>query len=90
MPRPTKPPALPADIAALGFEEAFRELDDLVAQLEGDDLSLEASLALYERGVALTERCNALLAQAELRVREVDGAGVGAGGGTGGGTGGID
>jgi len=66
---------LPEDIAALGFEEAFQALDALVAQLEGDGLTLEASLALYERGVALTERCNDLLAAAELRVREVDGDG---------------
>ncbi len=66
-------PAIPADIAALGFEEAFQALDEIVAQLEGNDLPLDASIDLYEHGVALTERCNALLSAAELRVREVDG-----------------
>lgn len=67
------PATIPADIAALGFEEAFRALDEIVARLEGNDLPLDVSIDLYERGVALTERCNALLAEAELRVREVDG-----------------
>jgi exodeoxyribonuclease VII small subunit len=65
--------AIPADIAALGFEEAFEALDAIVAQLEGNELSLDQSIDLYEHGVALTERCSALLAAAELRVREVDG-----------------
>jgi len=59
----------------LGFEEAFRALEEIVERLEGDDLTLEASLEIYERGVALAERCDALLARSELRVREVDGGG---------------
>lgn len=63
------------DVAELGFEQAYRALDEAVARLESDDMTLDASLALYERGAALAERCAALLAAAELRVREVDGEG---------------
>ena len=37
--------------------------------MEHGDLSLEASLAAYERGVGLYRQCQAALEQAELRVR---------------------
>ncbi len=67
------------DAASLGFEQAYRELDEIVARLEADDMTLDASLALYERGVALSRRCADLLAAADLRVREVDGRGRDAG-----------
>ena len=48
------------------FEEAFEELTGLVAKLEAGDLELEESLALFERGQALAERCSQLLEEAEL------------------------
>lgn len=67
--------AAEVDVSGLGFEAAYRLLDETVARLEADDLTLDDSLMLYERGVALSERCGALLAAAELRVREVDGEG---------------
>jgi exodeoxyribonuclease VII small subunit len=63
------------DPASLGFEEAYRLLEATVAALEGDGRSLEECLALYERGAALAARCSELLANAELRVRQVDGDG---------------
>jgi exodeoxyribonuclease VII small subunit len=65
--------------AELGFEEAFRLLEQTVAALEAGDQPLEASLALYERGTALAARCQDLLAAAELKVRQVDGDGQDAG-----------
>jgi len=55
--------------APQAFEQALDELDGLVRTLESGDLSLEASLALYERGVALYRQCQAALEQAELRIR---------------------
>jgi exodeoxyribonuclease VII small subunit len=42
-----------------------------VAELEAGGQPLERSIALYERGVALHERCAALLADAELRVKQL-------------------
>ena len=72
-------PPVPEDIAGLSFEEAFRALEATVADLEGGDPSLDEALELYERGVALSERCNELLSAAELRVRQVDGEGEDAG-----------
>lgn len=44
------------------------ELEALVAKLEQGDIPLEESLAAFERGVALTRRCQAALRQAEQKV----------------------
>ena len=51
------------------FEAALKALEDLVKQMESGELGLEASLAAFEKGVALTRQCQAALKQAELRVR---------------------
>ncbi|CAN5686763.1 exodeoxyribonuclease VII small subunit [soil metagenome] len=68
--------ALPADIEALAFDKALAELQAVVGRLEAGGLALEASIELYERGVALHEHCARLLTGAELRVqRLVDQAG---------------
>lgn len=53
------------------FEEAFAQLEEIVQQLEEGDLSLQESLALYERGMALTRHCQDLLDRAELRVTQL-------------------
>jgi exodeoxyribonuclease VII small subunit len=54
----------------LSFEEAFAELQQTVEELRGEGLTLERSLALFERGTALAGRCNLLLTTAELRVSQ--------------------
>lgn len=51
------------------FEEALRELEELVEALEQGDLTLEESLARFERGVALARECRDSLAAAEQRVQ---------------------
>jgi exodeoxyribonuclease VII small subunit len=53
------------------FETLSRELVETVEKLETGDLSLEESLTLFERATALAAECNALLDQAELRVRQL-------------------
>lgn len=50
------------------FEAAIAELETVVKKLEEGDLSLEASLALYERGVQLARFCHARLEAAERRI----------------------
>ena len=66
---PTTAPA--ADTATLTFDQALAELQRTVAELEGGGQPLERTIALYERGVILHERCAALLADAELRVQQL-------------------
>ena len=56
----------------LTFEQAFAELQGTVERLRGDALTLEGSLALYERGTSLAAHCNDLLNNAELRVTQLD------------------
>jgi exodeoxyribonuclease VII small subunit len=53
------------------FEEALRELETIVRKLEGGELSLDESLALFERGQALAARCGALLDAANLKVKQL-------------------
>jgi exodeoxyribonuclease VII small subunit len=50
------------------FEEAYRALQAVVDQLQSGGLGLEASVELYERGMALARRCEEIVEQAELRV----------------------
>lgn len=53
----------------LSFEQALGELEQLVEQMESGDLSLEDSLASFERGVQLTRTCQDALKAAEQRVQ---------------------
>ena len=60
------------EIQELSYEEAFQQLEDVVAQLESGELSLERSVALYELGQRLSARCQNLLEKAELKIRQVE------------------
>lgn len=53
------------------FEQLFRELEATVTKLEAGDLSLDESLALFQRGMELSKKCGVLLDQAELRIKEL-------------------
>jgi exodeoxyribonuclease VII small subunit len=53
----------------LTYEEAFANLETIIAGLESGELPLEEALARYEEGVKLAARCATLLEEAELRVR---------------------
>lgn len=57
-----------SDPSIKDFEAAIAELDGIVKKLEEGDLSLEQSLALYERGVQLSRFCHARLEDAERRI----------------------
>ena len=59
---------MPARRKDEGFETLYRQLEGTVARLEEGGLTLEESLALYEQGMKLAQRCQELLQQAELRV----------------------
>jgi exodeoxyribonuclease VII small subunit len=61
------------NVEDLTYEEAFGELEALVAALEGDSRPLDESMQMYERGQALAKRCAQLLESAELRVKQLVG-----------------
>jgi len=50
------------------FEDAMKELEDIVKRLESGDLPLEESLKIFEEGVALSRYCFNKLEEAEKRV----------------------
>ena len=50
------------------FEEALQELEKVVAQLESGELSLEDSLAAFEKGVGLVKYCNQKLTEVESKI----------------------
>jgi exodeoxyribonuclease VII small subunit len=60
-----------AELTEFTFEAAYAELEDIIAKLDADDLPLEESVALFERGRALSQRCQSLLDNAELRVNQM-------------------
>lgn len=72
MPKTTSP--RPPD--ELHYEAAAKELEQIVATLEGEPDSLEQAIALFERGQALVKRCTELLDRAELQVKRLSGAGL--------------
>ena len=57
-----------ADTTIKDFESALRELESIVKNLEEGNLSLEKSLALFERGVELSRYCHTRLEAAEQRL----------------------
>jgi len=59
------------DIERLCFEDAFEALEAAVQQLEGGNLTLEESIALYQRGMLLARRCSQALDEAELQVQQL-------------------
>jgi exodeoxyribonuclease VII small subunit len=59
------------ELDQLTFEQAFRQLEEVVQKLEAGDLALEDSLALFERGMALAKLCEGKLDQAEQRVSQI-------------------
>jgi len=67
----TDPVPVASDVETLAYDDAFAELGRVVATLESGGQSLEETIALYERAVALQGRCERLLAVAELRVQQL-------------------
>lgn len=53
------------------FESKLKKLEEIVAQLEAGDISLESSLKAYEEGVKITQECEAALESAQQRVEKL-------------------
>jgi exodeoxyribonuclease VII small subunit len=66
-----------ADLAEMSFEDALRELEQVVGKLERGEVPLDESIALYERGALLKGRCETKLKEAEEKVAKLTLAGDG-------------
>ncbi|ARJ51927.1 exodeoxyribonuclease VII small subunit [Staphylococcus lutrae] len=53
------------------FEEMMNELETIVNQLDNDTISLEKSLELYQKGIALSKSCEKTLSDAEKKVSQL-------------------
>ncbi len=62
-----------APVEALSYEQALKQLEEIVTALESGEHPLENAVALFERGQALARHCASLLDQAELKVRQISG-----------------
>ena len=56
---------------AAPFEDKLRELVEILRKLERGDLSLDDSVAEYEKGIAALRACREVLAAAEKRIEEI-------------------
>lgn len=54
----------------LSYEEAYKNLEDILLKLESGTTSLDESLNLYEEGVKLYRYCNKLLDEASLKINK--------------------
>ena len=54
------------------FEEALKKLETIVEAMESEDLPLETLLAKYEEGTTLARVCQEKLADAELKIQQLD------------------
>ena len=58
-------------VEQMTFEQAMKELESVVGQLERGDVALDQSIALYERGAALKEHCEKKLSEAQEKVAKI-------------------
>ncbi|MGH6967764.1 MAG: exodeoxyribonuclease VII small subunit [Stellaceae bacterium] len=61
----------PSEIAKLSFEDALKELEDIVRRLEAGSAKLDDALVAYERGALLKQHCESKLREAQARVDKI-------------------
>ncbi len=59
------------DVGGLGFEDAIKELTNIVGKIEQGQIPLQDSLQQYERGMALIKHCRTILQKAEKRIEKI-------------------
>jgi len=64
-------PGVPPDIAAMNFEDALAELEQIVRRLEGGQVKLDEAILSYERGAQLKRHCERKLNEAQQRVDRI-------------------
>ena len=62
----------PSKTDAVPFEEALKKLESIVEMMESEELTLEALLAKYEEGTRLAKVCQEKLAEAEVKIQQLE------------------
>ena len=59
------------NIEEMNFEESMRALEDMVRELEAGGLDLDKSLEVYEKAIALRDRCRKILDESDRKVQKI-------------------
>jgi exodeoxyribonuclease VII small subunit len=59
------------DMEKLSFEDAIKELTNIVGKIEQGQIPLQDSLEQYEKGMALIKHCRTILQKAEKRIEKI-------------------
>ena len=59
------------DIRKLSFEDAIKDLTQIVAKIEGGQTALDESIDQYEHGMALIKHCRSILQAAEKKIEKI-------------------
>ena len=62
----------PAKADTPPFEEALKKLEAILETMESEDLTLETLLAKYEEGTRLARICQEKLAEAEVKIQQLE------------------
>ena len=57
------------------FEQSVKELESIVEKLNSGTVQLDEMIALYEKGVALSDHCTALLSEYDGRIEKASAGG---------------
>lgn len=69
--KPDSGASVPADIKKMTFEESFKNLENIVNELEGGQAGLEDSIDIYARGVMLKRHCEQKLSAARDQIEMI-------------------
>jgi exodeoxyribonuclease VII small subunit len=74
MSKSAKGPGSPTEAGdpQLSFEEALKKLESIVEAMENADLPLETLLARFEEGAQLAQLCQSRLADAEIKIQQLE------------------
>ena len=50
------------------FEDTIKQLENIVNELENDELDLDTSVKMFEKGMELSKKCTKILEDAEKRI----------------------
>ena len=59
------------DVSKLSFEEAIKELTEIVGRIEQGQIPLQDSLQQYEKGMGLIKHCRTILQEAERKIEKI-------------------
>ena len=71
MPKSAKPSAA-AKSSDISFEDALKQLESVVEEMESDELPLESLLEHYEKGTELASICQKKLTEAEMKIKKLE------------------